>query len=203
VARAPILEKPKDKHQPPRKVYPRQGTPQGGVISALLANLYLHWMDKRFHGKDGPAHVEDWLGLEINRTKTKVVKLTETGASLDFLGYSLRFEPDKYGRPKRFLNRVPSAGACSRERDKIRGMINKQRCFMPVPELIVDLNSQLSGWKNDDQHGRSRPALRAINRLVHQRLVRHLKRRSQRPYRPPAGVSWYSPIYKQLDLVRL
>jgi len=122
---------------------------------------------------------------------------------LDFLGYSLRFEPDKYGRPKRFLNRVPSAGACSRERDKIRGMINKQRCFMPVPELIVDLNSQLSGWKNDDQHGRSRPALRAINRLVHQRLVRHLKRRSQRPYRPPAGVSWYSPIYKQLDLVRL
>lgn len=163
------------------------------MISALLANLYLHWMDKRFHGKDGPAHfanaqlvryaddfvilaryqgariaewveatVEDWLGLEINRTKTKVVKLTETGASLDFLGYSFRFEPDKYGRPKRFLNRVPSAGACLRERDKIRGMINKQRCFMPVPELIVDLNSQLSDWKNDYQHGRSRPALRAI-----------------------------------------
>lgn len=39
--RAPILETPDDQHQPPRKVYPRKGTPQGGVISALLANLYL------------------------------------------------------------------------------------------------------------------------------------------------------------------
>ena len=53
--RAPIMEEPEDKHQPPRKRYPRKGTPQGGVLSALLANLYLHWMDKRFHGKDGPA----------------------------------------------------------------------------------------------------------------------------------------------------
>jgi RNA-directed DNA polymerase len=38
--RAPIMEEPKDRHQPPRKVYPRNGTPQGGVISALLASLY-------------------------------------------------------------------------------------------------------------------------------------------------------------------
>ena len=38
-----------------KKRYPKQGTPQGGVISPLLANLYLHWFDKVFHYSDGPA----------------------------------------------------------------------------------------------------------------------------------------------------
>ena len=84
----------------------KQGTPQGGVISPLLANVYLHWFDKLFHRADGPARwadaklvryaddfvvlaryqskrltgwieekIEKWLGLEINRDKTRVVDL--------------------------------------------------------------------------------------------------------------------------------
>ncbi len=232
--RAPILEEPDDKHQPPRKVYPRKGTPQGGVVSALLANLYLHWLDKRFHGTDGPAcfanaqivryaddfvilaryqghritdwvqtTVEEWMGLEINREKTRIVRLKEPGASLEFLGYSFRFEADKFGRPKRFLNRVPSASACARERDKIRNLVNKERCFVPIPKLIEEVNQQLSGWANYFNKGRSRPAFRAMNWFVLQRMVRHLNRRSQRPYRPPEGVSWYTHFYKQLGLVQL
>ena len=232
--RAPILEAPKDRHQPPRKVYRREGTPQGGVISPLLANLYLHWMDKRFHGRDGPARfagaqlvryaddfvilaryqgrrisdwveatVEDWMGLRINREKTRIVKLKEPGASLDFLGYSFRYEQDKFGRQKRFLNVVPSAGACARERKKIRGMVNAKRCFMPIPDLIEEVNAQLNGWAAYFGQGRSRPAFRRMNWFVFERMVRHLRRRSQRPYRPPAGVSWYSHLYKQLGLVQL
>lgn len=232
--RAPIMEEPKDRHQPPRKVFPRSGTPQGGVISPLLANLYLHWMDKRFHGRDGPAQfagaklvryaddfvilaryqgrriaewvegtVEDWMGLEINREKTTVVRLREAGASLDFLGYTFRYEPDKFGRPKRYLNRVPSAKACARERDKLRKPINARRCFMPAPVMIEQVNKQVRGWANYFQHGRSRPAFRALNWYLQQRMVRHLKRRSQRPYRPPEGVSWYAHLYKQLGLVQL
>ena len=109
---------------------PKQGTPQGGVISPLLANLYLHWFDKVFHGPDGPARwakaklvryaddfvvlarmiragaasgsskqkLEAWMGLEINREKTRVVDLQEKGASLDFLGYTFRYDRDLYGR---------------------------------------------------------------------------------------------------------
>ena len=43
---------------------PGKGTPQGGVISPLLANLYLHWFDKAFHGVRGPAH---WAGAKLVR----------------------------------------------------------------------------------------------------------------------------------------
>lgn len=232
--RAPIMEYPKDRNQPPRKTYPRKGTPQGGVISPLLSNLYLHWMDKRFHAKDGPNVfanaqlvryaddwvilaryqgekisgwvediVETWMGLRINRKKTSIIELKEEGVRLDFLGYSFRYEADKYGRSKRFLNMVPSAKACARERDKIRDMINAKHCFVPIPELILRLNRQLIGWSNYFNKGRSRPAFRSMNWFVYQRIVRHLKRRSQRPYRPPVGVSWYEHIYKQLGLVQL
>ena len=231
---APILEKAKDRHHPPKKVYPKRGTPQGGVISPLLANLYLHWLEKRFHGKDGPARfagaqivryaddfvilaryqgqrlsdwvedmVEGWMGLTINRDKTRIVKLTEAGSCLDFLGYSIRYEPDKYGRKKRFLNRVPSAKACAREREKLRTMVNKTQSHTPIPELIERVNTQLSGWAGYFNKGGSRPAFRHMNSFVVQRMTKHLKRRSQRPYRPPQGVSWYAHLYNNLGLVRL
>ena len=232
--RAPIMEEPKDRHQPPRKVYPRAGTPQGGVISPLLANLYLHWMDKRFHGADGPAQfagaklvryaddfvilaryrgqrigdwvqatVEDWMGLAINREKTRVVQLKDTGASLDFLGYSFHYAPDRFGRPKRYLTRVPSAKACARERERLRELIHPRRGHVPIPELIAQVNAQVRGWGEYFRHGHSRRALRALNWYLQQRMVRHLKRRSQRPYRPPEGVTWYAHLYRQLGLVYL
>lgn len=232
--RAPMQEQPKGRRGPPRTIRRRAGTPQGGVISPLLANLYLHWMDKRFHGADGPAQfakarlvryaddfvilaryqgtrirdwveaiVEDWMGLEINRDKTRIVTLRQPGASLDFLGYTFRFEQDKFGRPQRFLNRVPSAKACARERERLRRMTGPERCFVPVPHLITEINQQVRGWANYFGKGRSRPAFRSMNWFLQQRVVRHLKRRSQRPYRPPAGVTWYKHIYKHLGLVQL
>ncbi len=200
----------------------------------MLANVYLHWMDKRFHRRDGPAQfagaqlvryaddfvilaryqggrigawveaiVEDWMDLRVNREKTRVVKLHERGASLDFLGFTFRYEADRFGRSKRFLNMVPSARACAREREKIRELVNTKRSFVPLPQLVGEVNAQLRGWGVYFGQGRSRPAFRAMNWFVFQRLVRHLQRRSQRPYRPPKGVSWYAHLYKQLGLVQL
>ena len=52
--KAPIEEKG-GKGKPTKRQRKGEGTPQGGVISPLLANLYLHWFDKRFHQKGGPA----------------------------------------------------------------------------------------------------------------------------------------------------
>ena len=137
--RAPVIETDEQtgKPKPPRKS-DGKGTPQGGVISPLLANVYLHWFDKMFHRHDGPRHwanarlvryaddfvvmaryqghridewldakLEGWLGLSINREKTKVVNLDQA-ESLDFLGFTFRYDRDLYGSDQTYLNVTPS-----------------------------------------------------------------------------------------------
>jgi RNA-directed DNA polymerase len=55
-----VVVEPGDKPgDPPKVSRSKQGTPQGGVISPLLANLYLHWFDKLFHRGDGPYRWAD------------------------------------------------------------------------------------------------------------------------------------------------
>jgi RNA-directed DNA polymerase len=199
------------------------GTPQGGVISPLLSNLYLHWFDVVFHRRTGPAHwagarlvryaddflvlarhidrsltswieshLEGWMRLTINRQKTRVVDLRVPGASVDFLGYTFRFDRDRYRRKQRYLNMVPSAKAMTRERRRLVEMTGASVCFKPLPRLIGDLNEQLRGWAAYFGEGYPRKAFREINRFARLRLVRHLRRRSQRPWRAPHGVTAYA-----------
>lgn len=212
---------------------PRKGTPQGGVISPLLSNLYLHWFDKLFNRANGPAEwagaklvryaddfvvlaryqgtrltgwieskLEGWLGLEINREKTRVVNLKEQGASLDFLGFTFRYYEDLKGRGGRYLNVGPSAKALNKEREKLHELTDHRQCFKPIPDLIEELNRHLEGWKNYFDFGYPRVAFGAINTYIRDRLTQHLRRRSQRPFRPPEGVSFYEQI-QRLGLLRL
>lgn len=207
---------------------PEQGTPQGGVLSPLLANVYLHWFDKLFHRHDGPAQfakaklvryaddfvvlaryqgpqviawvertLENWLGLKINRDKTRVVNLNEEGTSLDFLGYRFGYAADEFGRSRRYLRREPSVKTLARERETLRQMTGPVMCFKPIRLLLFEINRHLQGWREYFQWGHPRRAFRAINWFVQQRLVRHLRRRSQRPFRPPEGTSYYRHL---LDL---
>ena len=60
----PVVEAPETKGGAPKISRSEKGTPQGGVISPLLANLYLHWFDKVFHRADGPAH---WAKAKLVR----------------------------------------------------------------------------------------------------------------------------------------
>jgi RNA-directed DNA polymerase len=210
----------------------KQGTPQGGVISPLLANLYLHWMDVVFYREKGPGTwakarlvryaddfvimarqvepqitqwvertVEGWLGLTINRGKTRVVSITRrSGESLNFLGYTFRYDQDRFGRGTRYLTAFPSAKAVARRRERIRELVGPKQCFVPVSQLIEQVNESLGGWKNYFSFGYPRRAHRQVNTFVVQRLTKHLKRRSQRACRPPAGMTYYGFLTRRLGL---
>ena len=198
---------------------PKQGTPQGGVISPLLANLYLHWFEKAFHGPEGPAHwakativryaddfvilaryqgqrliewveslLEGRFRLTINRRKTRVVDLRQPKESLDFLGFTFRYDRDLCGRKTRYLNTFPSKKSLARLRDKVRGLTDSSRSCVPIPQMISQINQVLRGWANYFRLGYPRMAFREVNWFVADRLYRHLQRRSQRPFRPPEGV---------------
>jgi RNA-directed DNA polymerase len=227
---APVVEEGEDGRR--KWSRPGRGTPQGGVISPLLANCFLHWFDKAFHASGGPRwwaqarlvryaddvlvlaryqgvrlveFVERWIEgrmeLVINRDKTRVVNL-KRGGSLDFLGYTFRYDRDRFGRDRQYLNVVPSKRAVARERDKLRAMTAKDACFRPVPDLIRDVNRQLEGWANYFSFGYPRAAFREINWYVRERLATHLRRRSQRPFRPPEGVTLYRRL-AEMGLVYL
>jgi len=136
------------------------------------------------------AKLETWMGLEINREKTRVVNLKAKRASLDFLGYTFRYDRDRHGRGQRYGNVLPSKKARAREREQRRAMTNVQQSHKPLPRLIAELNRHLQGWGNYFSFGYPRAAYGQINGYVQQRLYYHLRRRSQRPFRPPEGVSF-------------
>jgi RNA-directed DNA polymerase len=196
----------------------RQGTPQGGVISPLLANIYLHWFEVRFHRPEGPGtwagakivryaddfvvlarhlgrRIVGWIEetlegcfrLTINREKTRVVKMNQPGASLDFLGFTFRYEQDLFGRNRRYLRLEPSRKAERRLREKVREQTGPRWGWMPLPMLIGRLNQTLRGWCAYFRHGHPNRVFHRLDGYLLNRLQRHLRRRSQRRYRPPAN----------------
>lgn len=226
---APVVE-PSDHGGPPTVTRNGKGTPQGGVISPLLANVYLHWFDKAFHRADGPAQfagaqlvryaddfvvlarylgprivgfiedkLERWLGLEINREKTRIFDARAPGQTLDFLGYSFRWDRDLLGRGTRWWRLFPATKTMQRQRQWLRDNLNARHSLEPLPDLIERLNWHTRGWRNYFSLGHPRREYRQLNWRLLERLARHLQRRSQRGYRVPDGISLYAHL-QQLGL---
>jgi RNA-directed DNA polymerase len=154
--------------------------------------------------RDQSRRLIDWIEgtlegrfrLTVNREKTRIVKRRQPGESLTFLGFTLRYDRDRFGRDRRYLTGIPSAKAQARAREKLRELTGPQRNFVPIPEMIHEVNRWLDGWGNDFRHGHPSAAFRKLNWYVLERLRRRLKRRSDRPYRIPQEESSYAHLQR-------
>jgi len=106
------------------------------VLAKQMGSETIEFIESRLEGK---------FQLEINREKTRVVDLREQGASLNFLGYTFRWDRDRKGRGRKYLNVFPSKKAVQREREKLHEMTNSHQCFKPIPVLIGELNRHWDG----------------------------------------------------------
>lgn len=188
----------------------KTGTPQGGVISPLLANIYLHLVDKIVNdtrrlfyqmgikivryaddfvlmGKQitqeavaSLGKVLDRMGLKLNASKTRIVQAKQT--AFNFLGFTIRYDRDLKGRDKRYWNITPSDKAGKKLREKINAFLKKSGHFAPL-DVSQELNAKLRGWLNYyDIPGVSYPAMgkRRLRHYLRERLNRYYNRKSQR-----------------------
>jgi RNA-directed DNA polymerase len=172
---------------------PTTGTPQGAVISPLLANLYLHPLDLLMEqsgcrmvryaddfvilcrteeeARSALRQVEAWVaanGLTLHPDKTRVGDSRQPGQGFDFLGY--RFEAGRRLVRKKSLEAL---------RDKVRGMTSRSRGDS-LERIITDLNPMLRGWFGYFQH--ATPALFGVlDGFVRRRLRAILRKQEKRP----------------------
>ena len=189
------------------------GTPQGGVISPLLANVYLHLIDRIVNhpqslfnkygiqiiryaddfvlmGKTLPLEITerlknllDRMGLTINETKTRQIDARKE--SFNFLGFTIRYDLDIKGRKSRYWNIVPSKKSEQKIRDKVKDYLcTHGHC--KTQDVAIGLNTILRGWLNYfDIKGVSYPAMsrRRLRFYLSNSLYRYYNRKSQRKCR--------------------
>jgi RNA-directed DNA polymerase len=180
----------------------KRGTPQGGVASPLLANIYMNRFLKYWRlsgrGEAFRAHVVSYaddfvilsrghaaealawtkavmtkLGLTINEAKTSLKDARKE--CFDFLGYS--FGPHCYkGTGKWYLSASPSKKSMQRFKAKTGNFLVPANTE-PWPDVLARLNSMLQGWSNYFCHGTRRAAYRAVDSYVYERVRDFLARR--------------------------
>jgi len=209
------------------------GTPQGGVISPLLSNVYLHALDRVFadgaHGRlvryaddfvvlcRGRAQAEAaralagrvlaGLGLELHPDKTTVVDLAEGREGLDFLGCHFRARVSgrllQRGVRRYYLQRWPSQRSMKRVRQKIKVLTGKGRAGHDIREVIADLNPILRGWGNYFRTGNAAGKFVQIDRYVERRLRGLMRKRYGRHLRAGELQVWTREWFEAHGLYRL
>src|SRR5450631_1145283 len=182
------------------------GTPQGGVISPCLCNVYLHRLDRQWEDRGHGVLVrfaDDLLamcrtrveaeaalaalrlilaelGLELKDAKTRIVHLEEGGEGVDFLGFHHRWVRANRARHVRFLARWPSRRAMQHARERVREITARERLLLPVEDVVQDLNGYLRGWAGYFRYGNSARHFNLIEHHAHNRLALFVAKRHQR-----------------------
>ncbi len=182
------------------------GTPQGGVISPLLANIYLDALDRYWEAEckqlgvlvryaddlvvlcrhqpdaaEARRRVEKKLGelgLQLHPEKTRVVDLRRGSQSFVFLGCTHRKRRSIQRNPRaHYLNRWPAPRAMSKLRQRIHHLTGPSTAGRDVKHVITSLNPVLRGWGNYFRTGTAYREFQAIDKYVRERVLHWMWRR--------------------------
>jgi RNA-directed DNA polymerase len=174
------------------------GTPQGGVISPLLANIYLHPLDEQVNDDrqkprmvryaDDPGEGEAmkqrlarWLhsrGLTLNESKTRVLQSRESG--FEFLGFSFRWQKSKQGKP--YVHIEPSPAAEQALREEVRALTQRRTSWREPAAVVREINLKTRGWGSYFALAHYRQSFRQMNHYVGHRLRQWLWRKHGNPF---------------------
>jgi RNA-directed DNA polymerase len=205
---------------------PVSGTPQGGVLSPVLCNVYLHRLDRAWRGAYGTLvrYADDLLvicrsrgqakaalarlralladlGLEPKAAKTRIVCLVEGGEGFDFLGFHHRLVRSRQVRGSGglvYLARWPSRKAAQHARERIRFLTMRARLAAPVEQIVQEVNAFLRGWVGYFRYGNSAREFDKIRSYAVMRVALFVAKRHQR------GRSWgFAQVYRSSDSLGL
>jgi group II intron reverse transcriptase/maturase len=200
------------------------GSPQGGVISPLLANIYLDTLDgiwerqcrhlgtlvrycddfvvlcrTRAEAEESLRRlgiIMDRLSLKLHPEKTRIVELGLGKGGFVFLGCYLRIVLSHFKR-REYLFRWPSARAMNRIRARIRELTNRRRWagMKDIRDVIRVINPVLQGWGNYFRTGNASIKFQQVDLFVHQRLVHLMARRGGDRRKPFRAAEWPLPRF--------
>ena len=190
------------------------GTPQGGVISPLLANVYLNDLDRIWTATcshlgrlvryaddfvvlcrtkaqaekalETVRSILDRLRLQLHPTKTRLVEVGLGKDGFEFLGCHFQVVRSHF-KGRNYLFRWPSQRAMKAIRSRVRDLTGRPRRagMKDIREVIGDLNPVLRGWGGYFRTGNASAKFNQVDRYVHRRLLRLMWRRGgQRRWRP-------------------
>ena len=180
----------------------QRGTPQGGVISPLLSNLYLHLLDRIWQRHELARKLQaklvryaddfvvlcrkdvvtplatircilEKLELNLNESKTKIVDANKE--EFYFLGFALKVKVSSKG--KRYPHVNPKEQAVEKVKNRINEITARNQTWRPIQEVVRELNQVLRGWSGYFHYRNSSLALSKVKRHAEDRLRIHLRKR--------------------------